>query len=161
MADETDNPTRAPDGRFLKGHSKPGPGRKTRAERHDYTPQVVETEVQLRDKLPLIVDAKIKSALEGFEQVTEVWKAAETVYAGKPPVRVYPADKYPDGTMIMVERRVTAPTPHSGDQTELLNRLLGKPRESIEIDTPPDSPLIAIFNASLGRIYGDKSDTGD
>lgn len=134
MADETDNPTRAPDGRFLKGHSKPGPGRKTRAERHDYTPAVIEAERSIHDKLPVLIENMFILACGVTVKETDSKTGKERVYT-KPPD--YRANEY------------------------LINRVMGKPKESVEVDTPPDSPLIAIFNASLGRIYGDKSDTGD
>ncbi len=133
MPTNTEAPIRDANGKFLKGHSAPGPGRKTRAERHDYTPQVIEAEKQIRDRLTDLIENMF--ILACGVTVEEPAKTGGVVVYKKAPD--YRANEY------------------------LINRVMGKPKESLEVDTPPDSPLIAIFNASLGRIYGDKSDDGD
>lgn len=121
---------RLPSGKFAKGN-KGGPGRKPRADRHEGA--IAAAEVQIGDRLPELIENMFILACGVTTKETDLKTGKERIYT-KPPD--YRANEY------------------------LINRILGRPKESIELDTPSDSPLVAIFNASLTRIYGnsDKPD---
>lgn len=148
---------------FVKGQPG-GPGRPKKQEK--YASQIAAIEDTIADGLPDRVDKLTFLAEGGFEQVNEEWLPAALVFVddisfddnGKrlvTKIRAFP-DANPDD-LVLVKRTVSYAAPDRLANIYLIDRILGKPTQAVEGDINVSDPdqLIARFEASVDRIYGD------
>ncbi len=64
-----------------------------------------------------------------------------------------------NGVTVVGETGVYTKAPDYKANEYLLNRMLGKPQEHVEVSGDVDNPLVMIFNTALGKIYGDSGES--
>ena len=64
---------------------------------------------------------------------------------------------FPDakpGDKVMVRKKVIQLAPDFRANAYLVDRIAGKPTESVEVDVAEESPLIEAFGQAVERVYG-------
>jgi len=141
-----------------------GPGRPRKHEKYDA--QIAATEDRIADRLPERVERLEFLANGGYQHIDEEWQPAALIFVedvtlveGKrvvSKVRAFP-DAKPDD-MVLVKRTIRVAAPDRLANMYLIDRILGKPTQSVEGEVNVTDPeqLIARFEASVDRIYGDE-----
>jgi hypothetical protein len=146
------------------GGARPGAGRKPRALRFERP--IAAAEKKIADHLPQLVDAELALALQGGERIEERYAAAATVTIedvieppeGRP-IRVkrpaYP-DLPPD-ELVLVERKVVTLGPDRAAAEYLIDRILGKSTQAVEL-TGPDGGAVEVKRADLSLLSDEELD---
>src|ERR1051325_9731088 len=110
---------------FVKGRSGNPSGRRARAEK--FARPIARAEKQIVDRLPERVDRLEFLADGGYEQVTEHWEPAGSLWIddGDAKQPMFP-DKKPD-ELVLIKRTRTFAAPDRAANIYLLDRIMGKP----------------------------------
>lgn len=128
------------------GGTRPGAGRKPRSER--FARPIAAAEKRIADRLPEVLSNQFVLALGGGERTEEEWAPAGTVMvdgfetetdeAGnvrkvvkvrKPAFPALPPDE-----LVLVKRKVVGLGPDAPANQYLIDRILGKPAQSVEAE---------------------------
>jgi hypothetical protein len=135
------------------GGKRPGAGRKATRVRFPAQAEAVETAIA--EQLAAVVAAEIKVALGGYERVTTTYAPAGTITTGSGEFLslVFP-DKPADELVPIKETRSIA-EPNIAALEYLIDRIIGRPTQAIEVDADPDGTLehtAATFNAAAQEL---------
>jgi hypothetical protein len=122
------------------GGSRPGAGRKPKADKH--AGAVAAAEQQIADRLPSLIENLLVLADGGFERVDEEWAPAGTITRGSGEfiVKVF-ADKE-DDELVLVKRKVSVAEPDRASNQYLVDRILGRATERHELAGDDGGPLL-------------------
>jgi hypothetical protein len=132
---------------MARGGARPGAGRKSNAAK--YTEQIARFTDRAANDLDKRYDAIDFLATGGFEEIEEVWKPAGLIQITKEVITK-------DGTLnvkelafphldpeqlVCVERKRKIAAPDLKANQYLVDRILGKPTQAVELDADPDGAL--------------------
>lgn len=129
------------------GGRRPGSGRKTKAATKLRAELLAEADQQIVDHLPQLVANLIKLADGGYRRVEEKWEPEP--FAGIDPLT---GQRREEPELVLVERKVSVAEPDRAANQYLIDRILGKTKQAVEVSGKDGEPLQAvIYLPSNGR----------
>ena len=134
------------------GGARPGAGRKPKAEK--YEPEISAAERRIADRLPELLEHEFALATGGAERVESLHELALSIvvdsHETNPSGVIVKTKKqlFPNaapGEMVLVSRKVITSEPARAAIEYLVDRILGKPTQAVELSGPDggDVPLPA------------------
>lgn len=118
-----------PKAKSKRGGPRPGSGRPTKDVTKLRAEIVAETEKVICDALPQLIKNMIILANGGYERVEEKWtpRDIEVVVVPK-------GSTPPPPELILTERKVSIAEPDRGANQYLIDRILGKPKQQVDVN---------------------------
>lgn len=129
-----------------RGGKRPGSGRKAadltrlRAEFHKVAHGLIV------DRLPDLIGNLVKLANGGYERVEVEQTPADVVMAADLNV--------PVGQLVVTRRKVATAEPDREANKYLVDRVLGRPRQSVELSGPDGAAIPVSIERAIAKIYG-------
>lgn len=121
------------------GGKRPGAGRPRKADR--YAAPIAAAEDTIADQLPRLLKNMLKLANGGYyeDEVELAPAGVVTTGSGEFESKVFP-DK-PDDELVVVKKKRRKAAPDRKANEYLIDRILGRPTQAVEIDADPDGSL--------------------
>jgi hypothetical protein len=135
-----------------RGGARPGAGRKKRSVKH--AGPVATAEQRIADQLPSLIENMLKLAHGGYQRVEEEWTPlADESDDGETST---PSGPHP---LVMTKRKVSWAEPDRSANVYLIDRILGRPRQSVEVGGDGRRPVPITIDALICKVYGDSEAT--
>ena len=121
------------------GGARRGAGRPRKSEK--YAGQIAAADDRIDDRLPRLLENLEQLANGGYQQVEEVRKPAGLIFVGSGEWATLAFPHLPPETLVCVERTVRVAAPDRAANIYLVDRILGKPTQQIDVDADPDGSL--------------------
>jgi len=143
-----------PKAKSTHGGARPGSGRKPK----DFTKLraeiIAETDKVICSNLPQLIKNMLYLANGGYERVEEKWT---------PPLRT---TKEVDGVeyeltseAVLTERKVSWAEPDRAANQYLIDRILGKPKQALEMSGPGGGAIPLAIEDAIAKVYGEGAAT--
>jgi hypothetical protein len=136
------------------GGPRPGSGRKPSTVKEIRDRIVAETDKEICRHLPQLIKNMLYLANGGYERVEEKWT---------PPQKT---TKEMDGREIelsseaqLIERKVSWAEPDRAANQYLIDRILGKPKQAVEVGGPDGGQIPLSIEAAIAKVYGEAAAT--
>lgn len=131
-----------------RGGARPGAGRKKRSVKH--AGPVATAEQRIADQLPQLIDNMMTLAHGGYQRVEEEW--TPNPLDGDADGDDLPATAQP---LVLTKRKVSVAEPDRTANQYLIDRILGRPRQSVEVGGNGRRPIPITIEALISQVYGD------
>lgn len=121
------------------GGRRTGAGRPRKAVK--YERQIAAAEDRIADTLAERLDALELLAAGGFEQISETWEPAGLIFVGSGEFQSLAFPQLPPDQLVCVKRVRSIAAPDRTANIYLIDRILGKPTQAIDVDADPDGSL--------------------
>lgn len=132
------------------GGKRAGAGRKSKATTKLRADIVAEADKAICDELPKLINNMVRLANGGYPRVEERWEPGEVLTPGedgKEPTR--------KTELVLVERKVSTADADRAANQYLIDRILGKPKQAVEMSGPNGGAVPLSIEQAIAKIYGD------
>lgn len=136
-----------------RGGRRAGAGRKSKEATKLREEIVAESDKLICDHLPQLIANMIKLADGGYQRVEEKFEPGvsddESTEDDKPA---------PKAGLVLVERRVSRAEPDRAANQYLIDRVLGKPKQAVEMSGPNGGSIPLSIEQAIAKVYGETSE---
>lgn len=131
------------------GGRRAGAGRKPKAVTKLRSEIVAEADKSICDELPRLIGNMVRLANGGYPRVEERWEPVEIEVPGEDGA---PSTRKTE--LVLVERKVSTADADRAANQYLIDRVLGKPKQAVEMSGPNGGAIPLSIEQSIAKIYG-------